>query len=133
MKLLNLIETDEADLLNENVKKKFLHEAFGILLKILYPIVPHITFYLWRELSFGSDITTASWPNYDLKALEQREFELIVQVNGKLRGKITVEQGASDSVIRTNATSAESVKKHLLNSKIKRIIIVPEKLVNIVV
>ena len=65
-------------------------EGLSILLRLLSPIAPHITHHLWRELEFGEDIMRAPWPEPDPAALEQDEIELVVQVNGKLRGSIRV-------------------------------------------
>jgi hypothetical protein len=76
MKILNVLEKAPSD------------EGLSILLRLLSPITPHVCHYLWRELGFGSDVMVAPWPEPDPAALEQDEVELVVQVNGKLRGSI---------------------------------------------
>jgi leucyl-tRNA synthetase len=81
MKILNALE----ELAEWNATTR---EGLSILLRLLSPIAPHITHHLWRELKFGEDIMRAPWPEPDPAALEQDEIELVVQVNGKLRGSI---------------------------------------------
>ena len=101
---------------------------------MLYPVAPHVTHALWNELGFAKahgDILDAPWPNVDAVALDQAEIELMVQVNGKLRGKITVAKDADKSAIEASALADENVKKFIEGAP-KKIIIVPGKLVNIV-
>ena len=90
MKILNALE----ELAEWNATTE---EGLSILLRLLSPIAPHITHHLWRELEFGEDIMKAPWPEPDPAALEQDEVELVVQVNGKLRGSIVVPKQADKS------------------------------------
>lgn len=110
-------------------------EAFSMLLRVLYPVVPHITWRLWRELgydvSFG-DLLDAPWPTVDAAALEADSVTLVLQVNGKLRGNLTVSTAADKDAIEHLATEHEAVQKHLEGRPPKRIIVVPGKLVNVV-
>ena len=106
-------------------------EGLSIVLRLLSPIAPHITHHLWRELKFGEDIMNAPWPEADPRALEQDEIELVVQVNGKLRGSIKVARNADKKSIEAAAPAA--VEKHIAGQTVKKIIIVPGRLVNIVV
>ncbi len=88
MKMLNGIETDDAQ-----SNRAVLFEAISILLRTLYPIAPHVTHALWVELGFAAkhgDLLDAPWPAVDEGALKQDEIEVVVQVNGKLRGRITI-------------------------------------------
>ncbi len=106
-------------------------EGVSILLRLLSPITPHICHYLWHVLGFGKDVLCASWPEPSEEALRQDEIELVVQVNGKLRGRVTVPAGASDE---ESATAAISVVTSFVTGKeIKKKIVVPGKLVNIVI
>ncbi len=75
------------------------NESISILLRLLSPIAPHIGQKLWQELGFGDDILTASWPEVDEQALVKDSIELVVQVNGKVRGHVTVAAGTDDKVI----------------------------------
>ncbi|HWQ38995.1 MAG TPA: leucine--tRNA ligase [Burkholderiales bacterium] len=110
-----------------------LHESMGILLRILYPIVPHITQELWRSLGFGQDLMEASWPQVDPAALEQDEIELVLQVNGKLRGNIRVARDADRAMIEQQALASPSVQRHIAGQAVKKVVVVPGRLVNIVV
>lgn len=103
-------------------------------IKLLNPIAPHITEELWNKV-LGHDNTIAyePWPTYDASKLVQTEFNIAVQVNGKLRGTITVDVNDSEEVIKQKALSNENVKKHVEGKKIVKIIVIKNKIVNIVV
>jgi len=109
------------------------HEGFSILLRMLSPIAPHITHALWRELGYGDDILAAVWPQPLEAALVQDELELVIQVNGKLRGSMTVAKDAERSAIETLALQQPAVQKYLEGVSVKKVIVVPGKLVNVVV
>lgn len=128
MKLLNLLQ-DIPSVNNDAI----IYEGFSILLSLLNPITPHIIHHLWRELQFPGDALDAKWPQVDLKALEQDSLELIVQVNGRVRGKITVQADADEKEVHRIAIANESVAKIIGSAAIKKIILVPKKLVNIVI
>lgn len=133
MKMLNAIESARIEA--ASLSAQALAESFSILLRVLYPVVPHVTWQLWRELGLEQtqgDLLDAAWPQVDEKALESDEIELVLQVNGKLRGSLRVASGASKLEIETQATAHEAVAKHLQGTAPKRIIVVPGKLVNVV-
>ena len=136
MKMLNAIEQFSAQTLSVTPERPVaLREAFGILLRVLYPVAPHITFGLWQELGYATqlgDLLDAPWPQVDASALEQSEIELMIQVNGKLRGSITVAKSADKASIEAAALANENVQRYLDGAP-KKIIVVPGKLVNIVV
>jgi leucyl-tRNA synthetase len=108
-------------------------EATGILLRLLAPITPHITHALWRDLSFGEDILAAPWPEADAAALDADEIELVVQVNGKLRGSLRVAKTADRAEIEKLAMQNANVQKHLAGQTVKKVVVVPGRLVNVVV
>ena len=108
-------------------------EGMSILLRVLSPIAPHVTHELWRELGFGEDILHAPWPEPDAAALEQDEIELVVQVNGKLRGTIRVAKAAGKEAIEAAALADEHVQKFVAGLTVKKIVVVPGRLVNVVV
>ena len=88
-------------------------EGLSILLRLLSPITPHVAHHLWRELGFGEDIIDAPWPEPDADALEQDEIELVVQVNGKLRGSLKVPKSADRQTIeRQRASQRERAEIH---------------------
>jgi len=108
-------------------------EGIGILLRVLAPITPHVAHALWRDLGFGEDILHAPWPEPDPRALEQDEITLVVQVNGKLRGEISVPKAADRATIERVALAHDVVRKHIEGKDVKKIVIVPGRLVNVVV
>jgi leucyl-tRNA synthetase len=125
MKMLNALEKAPAD--------PHVREGFGILLRVLSPIAPHITHALWSELGYGPDILAAAWPEPLEAALVQDEEELMLQVNGKLRGSIRVKVGADRTAIEALAVASEAAQKFMEGKPAKKVIVVPGRLVNIVV
>ncbi len=105
----------------------------SILLRLLAPITPHIAYTLWEELGYGKDILTSGWPQPDKDALAQDEIELMLQVNGKLRGQICVAATATRESIEAAALANEAVRKYLEGRPPKKVVVVPGRLVNIVI
>ena len=115
--------------------KEALKEAASILLRTLYPVAPHITTSLWGELGFiplMGDIIDAKWPEWSEEVIKADELKLVVQVNGKLRGSILVSAEASEDEIREAALANPDVKKFVGEATVRRVIIVKNKLVNVV-
>ena len=108
-------------------------EGLWILLRLLSPITPHICDYLWRELGFGEDIINAPWPEADPAALLQDEIKYVIQINGKVRSEVVVPADASAELIRREALGNEKVERFINGNTVKKIIVVPGRLVNIVV
>jgi leucyl-tRNA synthetase len=134
MKLLNALEDFKAT--DEPGAQVALIEGFGILLRALYPVTPHITHVLWEELGYAGTLGTlldAPWPQVDPGALQQDEIELMLQVNGKLRGAIHVPAGASKDEIEKIALASDAFVKQAAGAAPKKIIVVPGRLVNVVV
>ncbi len=136
MKLFNeLDKLGKLSLTGDSGKERVLTEGISILLRVLNPVAPHMTHVLWQELGFAhkhGDLLNATWPQVDPIALEQAEIEIMIQVNGKLRGSITVAKDADKATVEAAALANESVQK-FLDGTPKKIIVVPGKLVNIVV
>ena len=130
MKILNILTKLTTD---NDAEVHLIGEGMGILLRLLSPITPHIIHQLWPSLGFGTDILESPWPKPDFKALQATEYELIVQINGKLRGRIQVPTQASKEFIKNIALNHGNVQRHLTNKKIKKVIIVPKRFINIVV
>lgn len=105
---------------------------FEILIKLAAPFAPHVTAELYEIFGFEGSLHSAVWPEYDEKDLERDEVTLVVQVNGKVRDSISIESGVSEEDVRAKALT-EKVKKWTAGKEIKRVIIVPKKLVNFVV
>jgi leucyl-tRNA synthetase len=113
--------------------RALMQEALEAVVLLLSPIVPHISHALWAELKPGCDILEAPWPKVDESALEQDEIELMLQVNGKLRGSMTVAKSAGKEEIEKLALANSSVLKFIEGQAIKKVIVVPGRLVNVVV
>jgi leucyl-tRNA synthetase len=112
-----------------------LHEGLSVVLRVLYPVVPHTAWSLWSELGFAAelgDLLDAPWPEVDAEALEQDEIELVLQVNGKLRGKLVVPATADRAAIEAAARSSPDVARHTGGAAVRKVIVVPGKLVNVV-
>jgi leucyl-tRNA synthetase len=133
MKMLNLLESDAVATAPEPGRSMFLREAMSVLLRVLHPIVPHITQELWRSLGFGDDLMSAPWPQVDEAALVQDQVELVLQVNGKLRGNIRVARTADRAAIEREALANPNAVKHIAGQPVKKVVVVPGRLVNIVV
>ncbi|MGD8762226.1 MAG: leucine--tRNA ligase [Desulfobacteraceae bacterium] len=109
---------------------RFTVETLGLLLS---PIVPHFVEELWEALGYKSSILLAPWPSYREDALEKDELLIVIQVNGKLRSRFNIDVNADDETIKQKALSDEKVQKFIAGKKIKKVIVVKHKLVNIVV
>ena len=141
MKLLNTIEgvalaANAGELSRANEVLAFRSEAVSILLRILYPACPHLTHALWSELGYAAqqgDLLDAPWPEVDASALQQDEIELVLQINGKLRGALTVPAGADKAMIEAAALASEAFVRQAAGAPAKKVIVVPGRLVNIVV
>ncbi|HET9402966.1 MAG TPA: leucine--tRNA ligase [Burkholderiales bacterium] len=130
MKILNALERAPG---GDPARGAVLHEGLGILLRLLAPITPHVSHHLWRELGFGEDILAAAWPEPDPAALVEDEVELVVQINGKKRGDVRVPREAGKNTIEQIVLALPFVQKAIAGLSVKKIIIVPGRLVNVVV
>lgn len=107
-------------------------EALSAVVRLLYPITPHLSFSLWNELGNEGNIEDTRWPEVDEKALVEDSKLIVVQVNGKLRAKITVAADASKEEVEALGMSDEQVQKHTEGKTVRKVIYVPGKLLNIV-
>ncbi len=111
-------------------------EGMSLLVRMLYPACPHITHALWTELGYAravGELLDAPWPAVDESALVQDEIELVLQVNGKLRGSVTVPAGADKAAIEAAALASEAFQKAAAGAAPKKVVVVPGRLVNVVV
>jgi leucyl-tRNA synthetase len=135
MKMLNVLEPIK---LSQDcpVSAPVLCECLGILLRVLYPVVPHLTHVLWKDLGYAKTfgpLLDAPWPSVDESALVQTEITLMLQINGKLRGEIKAPADASKEQIEALALQSEPASKALNGGVSKKVVVVPGRLVNIVV
>jgi len=134
MKLLNALEDFKGTA--SAASAAALREGFGILLRCLYPATPHLAHALWSGLGYaaqGGELLDAAWPEVDASALQRDEIELMLQINGKLRGSVTVPAGADKAVVEAAALASEAFIRQAAGAPAKKVIVVPGRLVNVVV
>jgi leucyl-tRNA synthetase len=134
MKMLNTLE--DAALSDSTEDCAALAECVSILLRVLYPVCPHIAFHLWQDLGLqnaSGSLLDVEWPKVDDTALVRDEIELMLQVNGKLRGSLVVSANADKTAIEQAALACEAFQKQAQGAAVKKIIVVPGRLVNLVI
>jgi leucyl-tRNA synthetase len=135
MKMLNTLEDSPLSSSTDVNDNAALAECYSILLRVMYPACPHLAFQLWNELGYGTccgDLLDVAWPSVDETALQRDEIELMLQINGKLRGSLTVPANADKAAIEQAAAAHEQVTKQGAGAVPKKIIVVPGRLVNVV-
>jgi leucyl-tRNA synthetase len=130
MELINAMYKFEDDSTNGSAVRQ---EALEAIVLMLSPIIPHICQELWQQLGHASDIVLENWPQVDSAALQQDSLQMVVQVNGKLRSKLTVALNTGKEDIEKMALADENVLRYIEGKTIRKVIVVPKKLVNIVV
>ncbi|RLB06965.1 MAG: leucine--tRNA ligase [Deltaproteobacteria bacterium] len=133
MELVNLIYQVKDDVLREEKGLEVLREAIESAIILISPMVPHITEELWRVLGHESSIVLTSWPTWDEEAVKEEQLLIVVQVNGKLRSRIYVSPSADREEIKRIALEDERIRKFVGEKPVKKVIVVPGRLVNIVV
>jgi leucyl-tRNA synthetase len=133
MELLNLIPKEFSHNEISEDERKIFKKIIDSSLLMLSPIAPHITHELWKKLKNGKEILNESWPTYDPELLEEESYKLVVQVNGKLRGSLLLNEKKSQDEIIDLSKEIENVKKFILDKEIKKIIFIEKKLINFVV
>jgi leucyl-tRNA synthetase len=112
--------------------RAIMQEALEVVVLMLSPVVPHACHALWRELGHSGAVVDARWPEPDARALERDSVEVIVQVNGKLRGRVTVPAGADEATVREAALADANVQRFMEGRPLRRFVYVPGKLANVV-
>jgi leucyl-tRNA synthetase len=130
MELLNALGKFDED---TPVARSVMQEVLENTVLLLTPIVPHIGESLWSALRSGTQLRDQSFPKADASALVQNEIELMIQVNGKLRGSLLVSKDADKARIEQMALAHEAVQKQLAGATAKKVIVVPGRLINVVV
>ena len=126
MKILNALERCDAG------RHTVSEEGLSILLRLLAPITPHICHQLWRALGYGEDVMTAPWPEPDAAALARDEIEYVVQVNGKKKGSLTTPAALDAAGVERFARASDLVQQLAAGRAIRKVIVVPGRLINIV-
>ena len=130
MELVNEVSAFNVD---DELDRQVIKEAIESILLLLSPIVPHICHQLWLDINHDQPIIDARWPKFDSSLLKSETSLIVVQVNGKLRSKLEVDASISEDELKSMALSDEKVVRFIDGNEIKKIIVIPEKLVNIVV
>ena len=134
MKMLNALEG--AKLPAGEASAAVLRECLSVLIRVLYPVVPHLTHGLWQALGYAAahgDLLDAPWPAVDPQALVQDTLELVLQINGKVRGSVSVPADAGRAAIEAAALASEAFARHAEGRAARKVVIVPGRLVNVVV
>ena len=130
MELVNEVSSYNVD---DELDRQVIKEAIESILLLLSPIVPHICHELWLDVNHDQPIVDAEWPKFDPSLLKSETSLIVIQVNGKLRSKLEVDASISEEELKSMALSDEKVMGFIEGNEIKKIIVIPEKLVNIVV
>jgi leucyl-tRNA synthetase len=134
MKMLNALESARLHASPETTET--VRECLSILLRVLYPVVPHVTHGMWTALGYAArhgDLLDAPWPQVEEAALQQDEVELVLQINGKVRGSVTVPAAAERTAIEAAALASDAFARHAEGRAAKKVVVVPGRLVNVVV
>jgi leucyl-tRNA synthetase len=131
MELLNAIPRKSSD--SKPASWPVIKEAIETMIVCLSPIAPHICEELWKEMGQEEGLSRVEWPHYDESLLGEDVVTIVVQVNGKLRGRLTMPKDANEDAVRDAALQDEKVSKHIADKTIRKVIFVPGKLLNIVV
>lgn len=130
MELMNKLGRTEQRTVQD---RALLQDALLVVVRLLYPFTPHLSFVLWRALGQQQDIDDARWPAYDAQALTEENWLIVVQVNGKVRARLTVAANSSEEQVRQQAEQIPQVQKYLSGVTLRKVIYVPGKLLNLVV
>ena len=108
-------------------------EAVETIILLLAPFAPHITEELWRKRGHSDSVHDQPWPEFDAETAKQEEMTIVIQVNGKVRDRMVVPAGMAEEEVRNMALGGERIRQWIEGAEINRIIVVPDRLVNIVV
>ena len=132
MELVNEISSQKDALSPQEGDRAALSSAWSTALIGLYPMTPHVCEELWSRAGYSRHLARQEWPEYDPEALQQEEVLIVVQVNGKLRGRVSVPPDAGEEEIKQAALAQENVRRHVEGREIDKVVVVPGKLVNVV-
>jgi leucyl-tRNA synthetase len=132
MELVNEIYVSEVRGGTDEISKRVIREAIETVIVLLSPFVPHFTEELWEALGNRGSIVETPWPDYDPEAVSEEEILIVIQVNGRLRDRMTIPTSYGEEEVKAWALKSERIRKLVEGKEIKRVILVPKKLVNIV-
>jgi leucyl-tRNA synthetase len=132
MELVNEIYISDVKDQVDEISMKVTREVIETITLLLSPFVPHFVEELWEALGFTDFVIKKSWPDYDPEAVKEEEILIVIQVNGKLRDRMTIPASYGEEEVKAWALKSEKIRKLTESKEIKRVILVPRKLVNIV-
>lgn len=132
MELVNEIYVSEVKDNTDEISRSVMREAAETVVLLLSPFVPHFSEELWKALGYQESIIRTPWPDYDREAIVEEEILIVIQVNGKLRDRMTLPASYGEEEVKAWALKSERIQKFLEGKQIRRVILVPRKLVNIV-
>jgi leucyl-tRNA synthetase len=132
MELVNEIYVSEIKDRTDEMSRRVVREAIEAVVVLLSPFVPHFAEELWEALGNRESIVKTQWPDYDPEAVLEDEILIVIQVNGRLRDRMTIPASYGEEEVKTWALKSERIRKLVEGKEIKRVILVPRKLVNIV-
>jgi leucyl-tRNA synthetase len=132
MELVNVLYQFEPEKRGDPTERSVFKEALEAVILLLSPFVPHIAEELWEAMGKGGSIMKTPWPDYDREAIVEEEVLIVIQVNGKVRDRVTVPSSMGEEEIKGVALEREKVRRHIQDKAVKRVILVPGKLINIV-
>jgi leucyl-tRNA synthetase len=133
MELFNALSTSVQDEAKLEKGMPVIKAGLETIVAMLYPFVPHIASELWESLDHRGGLDAVPWPQYSEEALEEEELLIVVQVNGRVRGKITVSADGEQEQIESEALHDQKIRSFLDGKKVRKVVYVPRRLVNIVV
>ncbi|WP_434639923.1 leucine--tRNA ligase [Thermoanaerobacterium thermosaccharolyticum] len=131
MELVNALYKYDGEVENKNMK--LYEETIADLIRVLAPFAPHFSEEMWERMGYSYSVFNQKWPEYDEKALIKDTVEIAIQVNGKVRGRLEIPSGATEKEIQDKALVVESIKQFIEGKEIKKVVVVKNRLVNIVV
>ncbi|AST57022.1 leucine--tRNA ligase [Thermoanaerobacterium thermosaccharolyticum] len=131
MELVNALYKYDGEVENKNMK--LYEETIADLIRVLAPFAPHFSEEMWERMGYSYSVFNQKWPEYDEKALVKDTVEIAIQVNGKVRGRLEIPSGATEKEIQDKALVVESIKQFIEGKEIKKVVVVKNRLVNIVV
>jgi len=133
MELVNLMLALMSEETNQEIAPEVIKEAVNAILLLLYPMTPHFCSELWQITSHETLLEEQPWPSFDPEAAREEEITIVLQVNGKVRGRLLVAPDINDDELEKMALQDDKVQKFIAEKSIRKVIVVPKKLVNLVV
>jgi len=132
MELMNVLTTSAGDGVRDQAHPAIVQFAIDNIIKLLSPMVPHLCAELWQMTGHGESLDTVAWPVFDPEAAKEDELTIVIQVSGKVRSRLLVPAGTSEEELQEMALADERVSKYIAGKPIRKVIVVKDKLINIV-